>query len=552
MRSPLNRHRLPQVAADLAIVVAAWFLAFRLRFDTDMPSYYERYVSWEILGLVAVIKLSIFALFGFYNRWWRYVSTRDMWGAARGVLTASLVTFLIFSFFEVHDAKVPRTVWAIDLLLTLAFVAGSRMLARSIIERPQSRSIVARGKEVIVVGAGDAAQLMLREMLRTPALGLTPIGLIDDDPRKKNLRLHGIRVLGTSDELPHILRDRRPDELLIAIPSASGEARQRIVDVATAEGVAVKTLPGLHELIAGDLNLAGQIRPVEVEDVLGREPVEVDIDAIAGYLSGETVLVTGAGGSIGAELCRQIARVGPSRLVLVDHAEPALFDIERELVDERGFPAALPVLADVKNAAKMRQVFETYRPSVVFHAAAYKHVPLIESNPVEAVRNNTLATRTVAEIAVEFGADRFVLISTDKAVNAKTVMGQSKAVCEWIVEAYGHRDDVATRFVAVRFGNVLGSSGSVIPIFRRQIAKGGPLTLTHPEMTRYFMTIPEAVQLVVQAGAIGGRGRVFVLDMGEPVRIIDLAHRMIRLSGKEPDRDIAIEVIGARPGEKLH
>jgi FlaA1/EpsC-like NDP-sugar epimerase len=426
------------------------------------------------------------------------------------------------------------------------------MLARTIIERPQTRSIVARGKEVIVVGAGDAAQLMLREMLRTPALGFTPIGLIDDDPRKKNMRLHGIRVLGTTDELPHILHDRRPDELLIAIPSASGEARQRIVDVANAQGVPVKTLPGLHELIAGDLNLAVQIRPVEVEDVLGREPVEVDIDAIAGYLSGETVLVTGAGGSIGAELCRQISRVGPARLILVDHAEPALFEIERELVDERGFPAALPVLADVKNRAKMRQVFETYRPSVVFHAAAYKHVPLIESNPVEAVRNNTLATRTVAEVAVEFGADRFVLISTDKAVNAKTVMGQSKAVCEWIVEAYGHRDDVATRFVAVRFGNVLGSSGSVIPIFRRQIAKGGPLTLTHPEMTRYFMTIPEAVQLVVQAGAIGGRGRVFVLDMGEPVKIVDLAHRMIRLSGKEPDRDIAIQVVGARPGEKLH
>ncbi len=363
-----------------------------------------------------------------------------MWGAARGVTAASLVTFLVFTLFDIHAAHVPRSVWAIDWLLTLALVAASRMLARTIIERPQTSSIVARGKEVIVVGAGDAAQLMLREMLRTPALGYTPIGLIDDDPRKKNLRLHGIRVLGTSDELRHILRDRRPDELLIAIPSASGEARQRIVEVARGEGIPVKTLPGLHELISGDLNLAGQIRPVEVEDVLGREPVEVDIDAIAGYLSGETVLVTGAGGSIGAELCRQIARVGPARLVLVDHAEPALFEIERELVDERGFPAALPVLADVKNRRKMRQVFETYRPTVVFHAAAYKHVPLIESNPVEAVRNNTLATRTLAEVAVEFGAGRFVLISTDKAVNAKTVMGQSKAVCELIVEAFGHRD----------------------------------------------------------------------------------------------------------------
>ncbi|MBA2384533.1 MAG: polysaccharide biosynthesis protein [Actinobacteria bacterium] len=552
MRTPINRHRLPQLAADLGIILAAWFLAFRLRFDPDLPRYYEHYLSWEILGLVSVLKLSVFALFGFYNRWWRYVSTRDMWGAARGVTAASLVTFLVFTLFDVHAADVPRSVWAIDWLLTLALVAASRMLARTIIERPQTGSIVARGKEVILVGAGDAAQLILREMLRTPALGYTPIGLIDDDPRKKNLRLHGVRVLGTTAELRHILRDRRPDELLIAIPSASGEARQRIVEVARGEGVPVKTLPGLHELISGDLNLAGQIRPVEVEDVLGREPVEVDIDAIAGYLSGQTVLVTGAGGSIGAELCRQIARVGPARLVLVDHAEPALFEIERELVDERGFPAALPVLADVKNRAKMRQVFETYRPAVVFHAAAYKHVPLIESNPVEAVRNNTLATRTLAEVAVEFGAGRFVLISTDKAVNAKTVMGQSKAVCELIVEAYGHRADVPTRFVAVRFGNVLGSSGSVIPIFRRQIAKGGPLTVTHPEMTRYFMTIPEAVQLVVQAGAIGGRGRIFVLDMGEPVGILELAKQMIRLSGKEPEREIGIEIIGARPGEKLH
>jgi FlaA1/EpsC-like NDP-sugar epimerase len=552
VRTPFNRHRLPQLAADLGIVVAAWFFAFRLRFDTDLPVYYERYVSWQVLGLVAAIKLAVFALFGFYNRWWRYVSTRDMWGAARGVVAASLLTFLVFSFFHIHAAEVPRTVWVIDGLLTLALVAGSRMLARTIIERPQSRSIVARGKEVIVVGAGDAAQLMLREVLRTPSLGYTPIGLIDDDPRKKNLRLHGIRVLGTTDELPHLLRDRRPDEVLIAIPSASGEQRARIVEMATAEGVAVKTLPGLHELIAGDLALANQIRPVEVEDLLGREPVEVDIDSIASYLSGETVLVTGAGGSIGSELCRQIARVAPSRLVLVDHAEPALFEIERELVDERGFSAALPVLADVKNREKMRQVFATYRPAVVFHAAAYKHVPLIEANPVEAVRNNTLATRTLAEIAVEFDVERFVQISTDKAVNAKTVMGQSKALCEWIVEAYGAREDVATRFVAVRFGNVLGSSGSVIPTFRRQIASGGPVTVTHPEMTRYFMTIPEAVQLVAQAGAIGGRGQVFVLDMGEPVKILDLAHQMIRLSGKGPERDISIEITGSRPGETLY
>jgi len=496
--------------------------------------------------------LPVFVAFGFYNRWWRYVSTQDMWGAVRGVLSAVIAAFLVFTVLDFHPAKVPRGIWIVDALLLLAFVAGSRLLARTLIERPAAGAIVARGKEVVIVGAGDAAQLIVREMLRNPALGYTPIGLVDDDPRKKNLRLHGIRVLGTIDELRHLLPERRPDELLIAIPSASGEVRERIVDVARREGVPVKTLPSLPELIAGDFNLAGQLRPVEVEDLLGREPVEVDIASIADYVKEEVVLVTGAGGSIGAELCRQIARVGPTRLVLVDNGEPALFEIERELVDERDFRATAAVLADAGNPTKIRQVFEKYRPGVVFHAAAYKHVPLMEANPLEAVRNNTLVTRSVADIAVEFGAKRFVLVSTDKAVNAKTVMGQSKALCEWIVEAWGHRPDTGTRFCGVRFGNVLGSSGSVIPIFRKQMARGGPLTVTHPEMTRYFMTIPEAVQLVIQAGAIGGRGRVYVLDMGEPVRIVDLAETMIKLSGKEPGRDVGIEFVGARPGEKLH
>src|SRR5438045_1474010 len=282
---------------------------------------------------------------------------------------------------------------------------------------------------------------------------------------------------------------------------------------------------------------------------------------VATYLAGQTVLVTGAGGSIGAELCRQIARMSPARLVLVEHSEAALFAIERELVGERGFPAVAPVLGDCGDRAKMSQVFERYQPSVIFHAAAYKHVAMLEANPLEAVRNNTLSTKVVADVAVEYGAARFVLVSTDKAASPKSLMGQSKAVCEWIVEAYGNRADVSTRFVAVRFGNVLNSSGSVIPIFRRQIEKGGPVTVTHPEMTRYFMTIPEAVSLIVQAGAIGGRGQVFVLDMGEPVKIVDLAANMIRLSGREPrlpgatvggPTDVPIKFVGSRPGEKLH
>jgi FlaA1/EpsC-like NDP-sugar epimerase len=547
-----SRHRVWQLFADAALVAAAWYLAFQLRFDRGVPVFYETLFERTIL-IVLGIKLVVFVLFGFYNHWWRYVSTRDMWRLVRGVTVACIVADLtVYLINPVDPVRLPRGIAATDFLLTLILVAGARLLVRSIIERPSPRGIIARGKEVLVVGAGDAAQLIVREMLKSPALGYTPIGLVDDDPRKKNLRLHGVRVLGTTADLPLLLRESKPDEVLIAIPSAAGEVRQHIVDVASAAGVPVKTLPGIYELIAGDLDLAAQIRPVQVEDVLGREPVEVDLEAVASYVRNETVLVTGAGGSIGAELCRQIAHLGAARLVLIDHAEPALFEIERELVDERGFPAGIPIIADVKNEAKMRQVFERYQPKVVFHAAAYKHVPLMEANPIESVRNNVLGTKVMAQVAVAFGAERFVLVSTDKALNPRAVYGQCKTLCEWIVEAYGHRSDVPTRFVAVRFGNVLGSSGSVISIFRRQIEKGGPVTVTHPEMTRYFMTTPEAVALVVQAGGIGGRGEIFVLDMGEPVRIVDLAENMIRLSGKEPARDIRIEFIGVRPGEKMH
>jgi FlaA1/EpsC-like NDP-sugar epimerase len=545
---PITRHRLWQLAVDAVLIAAAWYFAFQLRFDFQVPPFYETMLRETIVFVVA-IKLAVFVAFGFYQRWWRYVSTRDMWRALAAVAVASVLAIAsVYFFYPVERLRLPRGVALVDPLLLLAFVAGSRLLARTVIERPKG-GIVARGRKVLIVGAGDAGRLIVQELQRSKLVSSTPIGLVDDDPRKRGMRLLGVRVLGTTDDLSHILRDNRPDEVLIAVPSAPGEFRRRIVEMASAERVPVKTLPGLHELIAGDLDLATQIRPVQVEDVLGREPVEIDLPSVASYLAGKTVLVTGAGGSIGSELCRQIARVKPARLVLVDSAETPLFEIERELVEEREFPASVPVLADCGNRAKLRQVFERYRPEVVFHAAAYKHVPLMEANPVESVRNNVLASRCVADVAVEFGAERFVLVSTDKAVNPKTVMGQSKALCEWVVETYGHRDDVPTRFVAVRFGNVLGSSGSVVPIFRRQLERGGPLTVTHPEMTRYFMTIPEASSLVVQAGAIGGRGEVYVLDMGEPVRIIDLAENMIRLSGRN---DVRIEFVGARPGEKLH
>jgi FlaA1/EpsC-like NDP-sugar epimerase len=561
MRRLLSPHRVWQVLVDGAIVAAAWWLAFQLRFDNGPPLIY-RHLLRETILIVIAIKLIVFIAFGFYNRWWRYVSIRDMWATARGVVIASLIADVtVYLVNPVHGVRLPRSIAASDLLITLALVAGSRLLARTVIERP-GLTMVARGKEVVVVGAGDAGRLIVQEMQRSRMLNYTPIGFVDDDARKRHTRILGVRVLGTIDELPRVLREHRPDEVLIAMPSVSGDVRRRIVETAQQLRIVVKTLPGLYELIAGDLGLAGQIRPVQVEDVLGREPVEVDFHEVAGYLEGQTVLVTGAGGSIGSELCRQIARVRPSRLILVDNAEGPLFEIERELATERDFTAALPKLIDVKNRkALRREVFEKYQPTVVFHAAAYKHVAMLETHPLESVRNNIVGTRVLVELAAEFGVERFVFISTDKAVNPKTVMGQSKALCEWIVESFGHRRDVSTRFVAVRFGNVLNSSGSVIPIFRKQIERGGPVTVTHPEMTRYFMTIPEAVSLVVQAGAIGGRGQVFVLDMGEPVRIVELAQNMIRLSGKVPRlpddvettaRDVRIAFVGSRPGEKIH
>jgi FlaA1/EpsC-like NDP-sugar epimerase len=547
-----SRRRVWQAAVDAGLITLAWWLSFVLRFDRGIPGIYERLLE-RTIWIVVPIQLAVLVAFGVYNHWWRYVSIRDMWKMAQGVAVATLVAVLaVYLANPVPGLRLPRSIVVMDFLIVLALVAGARLLARTVMERPTPRAFVARGREVLVVGAGDAGQLILREMLRKPALGYTPIGLVDDNQGKKNMRLLGVRVMGTTAELPRILRDHKPDEVIIAIPSAAGETRQQIVESCRDAGVPVKTLPAVGELIAGDLSLARQLREVQVEDVLGRAAVEIDLASIASYVTGETVLVTGAGGSIGSELCRQLAALGAEALILVDHAESALVEIERELVHERGFGAVVPILADTKNRARIQQVFERHRPAVVFHAAAYKHVPLMEANAVESVQNNILSTRVVAEVASEFRSKRFVLVSTDKAVNPRNVLGQTKAVCEWVVAAAAAREQNGTQFISVRFGNVLGSSGSVIPLFRRQIARGGPITVTHPDMTRYFMTVPEAAQLIVQAGAMGESGAIFVLDMGTPVKILDLARNMIRLSGKEPERDIPIEFIGVRPGEKLH
>jgi FlaA1/EpsC-like NDP-sugar epimerase len=551
MRLP-SWHRIWQVGADAALLALAWYLAFQVRFDQGVPTRYDGFLDPGVFIVVVGVQLAVFVAFGLYQHWWRYVSIRDMWRAILAVTVGSIAAVVIVYLWRpVEGLSIPRGIVAIDWLFALAFITGVRLLARTLIERPGRGRFVARGKEAIIVGAGDAGQLIIREMLKTPRLGYTPIGLVDDDPRKRNMRLHGVRVLGTTEQLPRLLVDNRPDEVIIAIPSGAGEVRQNVVNACRDAGVPVKTLPGVHELITGDLSLSRQLREVQVEDVLGREAVQLDIPSIASYITGSTVLVTGAGGSIGSELCRQIAALGAEQLVLVDHSENALVQIDHELQNERGYFSTVPALADVKEAAKIRHLFERHKPSVVFHAAAYKHVPLMEANPLESVRNNVLGTKVLAELASEHGVKRFVLVSTDKAVRPKNVLGQTKAISEWIVAAAAARNGNGTSFIAVRFGNVLASSGSVIPLFRRQISLGGPVTVTHPDMERYFMTIPESVQLVIQAGALGKSGDIFVLDMGEPVKILALAQNMIRLSGKEPDRDVPIEFIGARPGEKL-
>jgi FlaA1/EpsC-like NDP-sugar epimerase len=381
---------------------------------------------------------------------------------------------------------------------------------------------------------------------------------VDDDPRKLGMKdEHGLKVVGTTagDDFARVLDEVEPEEVIIAIPSAPGTLRARVVTACRHRGIPVRTTPTVFELLqdsSGQLRVARQLREVRVEDMLGREPVRMELERVGAYLEGHVVLVTGAGGSIGAELCRQIARVGPRRLVLVDHAEDNLFEILRELEEDRHVRTAVPVLADCKEEERMREVLTEHRPDAIFHAAAYKHVTMMELNPIEAVRNNALATRLMARIAGEVGVGTFVLVSTDKAVKPATVMGASKALAEWAVEAAAVRYP-ETKYATVRFGNVLGSSGSVVPIFRRQIAAGGPVTVTDPRMTRYFMTVPEAVQLIIRAGSLSeGSGEVFVLEMGEPIRIMELAETMIRLSGLEPERDIAIQIVGARPGEKFH
>ena len=538
----LTRHRLGNVAIDVVLLFAAWYAAFFFRFDAISP-YWEHLRDTGSWRFVAVQVLVLIAM-RVYLRQWRYTSLRDVLALGQALLVGVILAYASMWLLPPIDRggndPLPRGVVMLDLVLAGLLLVTARAAARIVFER--SGPFV-RGREVLVIGGGNAGELIVREMVK-PRSGYSPIGILDDDPAMQGLRLHNVRVRGTIDSLDRILRETHLDEVVIAMPSASGARRQTVVEVCRAHGVPVRTLPGPKELLGAD-SLVTRLRNVQVEDLLGRQPVRLDLAEIGAYVAGRSVLVTGAGGSIGSELVRQIGRLGPASLVLIDNSETNLFTIERELAD-RGIAGVVPVLADVKDSRRMRALLEMHAPQVVFHAAAYKHVPVMEQNPLEAIRNNTLATRDLAAIVRDAGVERFVLISTDKAVNPQTVMGASKALCEWVVEAAAQAES-DTRFIAVRFGNVLASSGSVIPIFREQIAAGGPVTVTDERMTRYFMTIPEAAQLVIEAGGVGESGDIFVLDMGEPVSIMQLAHDMVRLSGKQ----VEIRVTGIRPGEKL-
>ena len=551
---PVYRRRALEFAADALLCAAAFALAFFLRFLDDGGRIPERYVTM-LLGSVAFVgigKSLVLELLGQHHQWWRYFRLTDLWPLVRALAVASALLVLVFVLAQPYPDSLPRSVVIIDFILSCALLGGARLARRSLAERPQRLARAQRSRSVLVVGAGSGGQMVVRELQLNPALGAHAIGFVDDDPSKRNMRAVGLKVLGTTDEIGRICDQLSPDEVVIAIPSAPGVLRGKVVAACREREITVRTLPTVFELLRGGVQLTRQLREVRVEDVLGRDPVVMELDRVGTYLEDKRVLITGAGGSIGSELVRQIARVRPKLLVLVDHAEDNLFEIDREMTSHWHFTKVESVLADCKEGERMLEMMQRFKPEVVFHAAAYKHVGLMEDNPLEALRNNAIATRVMTRVAGDARALAFVLVSTDKAVNPRTVMGATKAMAEWIVAAVGARNP-QTRFTIVRFGNVLASSGSVVPIFRSQIEQGGPVTVTDPEMTRYFMTIPEAVQLVIQAADMGGSGgEVFVLEMGEPVKIIDLARNMIRLAGYEPDADIAIEIVGPRPGEKIH
>jgi FlaA1/EpsC-like NDP-sugar epimerase len=542
----LRYRRAVSVGVHLAIFVVAQVGAFLLRFEFDVPdSYLAPAALWVVVSLG--IRLAVFASFGMFAGMWRYTGAKDLAALAKSATLSTLIftVFLVLGSYHSY----PRSILVIDFMLTMLLVGGLRFGVRSLWQLAATVSQKKEGaiRRVLIVGAGNAGEALVREMQKAHGGRYEVVGFADDDATKKGARIHGVPVLGPIDEVPAFIERQRPDEVVIAIPSASGRAMRRIVNLVKSGSITIRTMPGIDQLIDGRVTI-NQLRSVNIEDLLGREPVRLDMQSIASLIEGRVVMVTGAGGSIGSELCRQVGRFAPSKLLLVERSENALFEIHREL-GKTPDGVVVPCMADITDEPRMRRLFAEHQPAVVLHAAAHKHVPMMEENPGEALKNNIGGTRMVANLANEFGVDRFVMISTDKAVNPTSVMGATKRVAELYIQALSQRSK--TRFVAVRFGNVLGSAGSVIPIFKEQIAVGGPVTVTHPEMKRYFMTIPEASQLVLQAATMGNGGEIFVLDMGEPVKIVDLARDLITLSGLTPDKDVEIRFTGLRPGEKL-
>lgn len=544
--------------ADVAIFILSITLAYMLRFDFHLES---RYISQlQFVSFMAVpIKTGIFIVFGSYKGMWRYTGLRDFWRLLQASLVSSLILVGLILFLHRFEGY-PRSVFVLDGLLTFLFSSGLRIGIRSLYRyrdnlglRPSfSFGNAQKGskqlQDVLIIGAGDAGEKLLRETIENPELNYHVAGFLDDDPGKLGRAIHGVPVLGGIDELCPFAASLGITQVFIAIPSASGSQMRHIMDLCRECAVSFKTLPGLGEIMNGKVSVS-DLREVSFEDLLGREPVPLDTGSIAQYVAGRTVLVTGAGGSIGAELCRQIVPYAPRTLVLLDASEFNLYSIQMELEHEMGYKGYIARLGRVQDRKQMERIFFEHRPEVVFHAAAYKHVPLLEANPWEAVWNNIIGSYNTMSLAREYRGERFVLVSTDKAVRPTNVMGMSKRVAERLM--HGFNQGGTTRFMAVRFGNVVGSSGSVIPLFKRQIAHGGPVTVTHPEITRYFMTIQEAAKLIVQAGALGRGGEIFVLEMGTPMRIRDMARHLIQLMGKEPDRDVEIVYTGLRPGEKI-
>ena len=537
------------IILDIVFINISLILSFVLRFGMDWRVYLDTYR--EFFLHLSISFLLFAAIFKLYRRIWRYLSIGDLFLMAEvvtvGIFAPVLYLNILKSFY------LPRTIAVLTWFFSLALVGGSRLIWRVYCERKGSFK---KGEErILIVGAGDSGEVISREIIRRPDLGEL-IGFVDDDMEKIGKRIHNRKVLGSVEEINDIIEKEQADTVIISIPTASGKQIRRIIDIIKNKEVKIKTLPGLYELVDGKVSVS-RIRNIRIEDLLGRESVKLNLEEISGYLKGRRVMVTGGGGSIGGELARQICRFEPKRLILLDHSENGLFHINLELERRWTGVEIELVVTDIRDREKMDKIFKKYVPEVIFHAAAHKHVPMMEFHPEEAVMNNIIGTKNVAELAEKYKAERVVMISTDKAINPTSVMGASKRVAEMVVKDLGSREarvEVSknkTKFVAVRFGNVLESNGSVVPMFKQQIAEGGPVTVTDREVKRYFMTLPEASQLVIQAGALGKGGEVFVLDMGGQIKVLDLAKELIRLSGFEPDEDIEIKFVGLRPGEKL-